>query len=208
MAYISQLGIRASDILTCWLLQTPYSIPIFVSELHNGANMLLLHWHYFRRGEDPTSLAKGREKSQLSELTEEQFKFVIESYHRFREINQTRKFWTPAPTTLDYHESLDVEAGQRDSKWDDPLYWVSQMFEVPPTGWLPRLGYRISGVPEHYLHDLHLQPERQREVQQLREGEPQQHRKQQEQASVHKQQHSRQVDYGPQPAQRYWPPHL
>lgn len=41
--------------------------------------MLLAHWFYYRRNYNPLEI-KNRSKTLLSDLTEEQFDFMVESY--------------------------------------------------------------------------------------------------------------------------------
>jgi len=58
-------------------------MPEFVQELHNSANILLAHWHYYRRGIDPL-LIENRESTMLSELTSEEYKFVVKAYTQMK----------------------------------------------------------------------------------------------------------------------------
>ena len=59
--------------------QLRYTIPRFVQELQWGGGVLLAHWFYYRRNYNPLEI-KNRPKTLLSDLTDEQFAFMVESY--------------------------------------------------------------------------------------------------------------------------------
>jgi hypothetical protein len=72
-------------------LETRYSLPEFVAELHHGANILLAHWHYYRRDVDPLSVQGGtRSSTILSALTPEQFNFMIKICKHMEKIGKIR----------------------------------------------------------------------------------------------------------------------
>ena len=61
--------------------QLRYTIPRFVQELQWGGGVLLTHWFYYRRNLNPLEMAgNSRSKTLLSDLTDEQFGFMVESY--------------------------------------------------------------------------------------------------------------------------------
>jgi len=62
-------------------LRERYSLPGFVEELQQGANVLLYHWHYYRRKVDPSLLTgRDRQKTMLKAMTEEEFGFIQKSW--------------------------------------------------------------------------------------------------------------------------------
>ncbi|KAM7208941.1 hypothetical protein V8F20_000819 [Naviculisporaceae sp. PSN 640] len=87
-----------------------YSSPEFVQNLHEGANTLILHWHYWRRKANPLEIPD-HHNSSLKDLTDAEFEFVKRSYETMQVI--------PSGT-----ERLPVE-----DTWEHELFWISQMFE-------------------------------------------------------------------------------
>jgi hypothetical protein len=65
--------------------QKGYSLPTFVEDLHEGANVLLAYWHYYRTDEDLEKVeCIDRHRSRLADLGAEQFSFVRESCRLMR----------------------------------------------------------------------------------------------------------------------------
>ncbi|KAK3331053.1 hypothetical protein B0H66DRAFT_613055 [Apodospora peruviana] len=100
--------------------ESRYSLPHFVEELQMGANIILVHWHYYRRQANPLTITDQLD-SPLSELTPEEFDFVVKSY-KFME-----KRWTEMKILLEQ------------KNWEHEYYWVSQMFDT--NMWAPKPGF-------------------------------------------------------------------
>lgn len=57
-----------------------------MEDLHEGANILLAHWHYYRTDEDPLEVdVIDKHRSRLQDLGAEQFTFVKKSCRVMRE---------------------------------------------------------------------------------------------------------------------------
>lgn len=57
-----------------------------MEELHEGANILLAHWHYYRTDEDPLEVdIMDQHRSRLADLKPEQFSLVKRSCVVMRE---------------------------------------------------------------------------------------------------------------------------
>ncbi|KAL2113315.1 hypothetical protein VUR80DRAFT_4640 [Thermomyces stellatus] len=96
-----------------------YSLPQVVEDLHEGANVLLAYWHYYRTDEDPLEVDPiDRHRSRLADLGAEQFSFVKKSCAVMREKR---------------------EEFRRYPNWDDELYWVCRMFDKV---WSPGESFR------------------------------------------------------------------
>ncbi|KXJ92501.1 hypothetical protein Micbo1qcDRAFT_160243 [Microdochium bolleyi] len=89
---------------------TYYSLPLFVEQLQFGANIVLLHWHYYKRGFNPlrTDWSSVKDKAIWSTLTMEQRQFLCDSWRYFED-----------------RAARPVEK----MTWKNELYFVAQMFE-------------------------------------------------------------------------------
>ena len=57
-----------------------------MEDLHEGANILLAYWHYYRTDEDPLEVdVIDRHRSRLADLGAEQFSFIKKSCAVMRE---------------------------------------------------------------------------------------------------------------------------
>ena len=74
-------------------------MPRFVEDLHEGANILLAHWHYYRTDEDPLEVdVNDKHRSRLQDLGAEQFSFVKKSCRVMREKSEFLPFSFPFPS--------------------------------------------------------------------------------------------------------------
>ncbi|KAK7750244.1 hypothetical protein SLS62_007874 [Diatrype stigma] len=105
-----------------------YSLPEQVEAIQEGANIILSHWHYYKRGFNPLKTdwkkAKGK-KTVWAELTEDEIAHLVQICRSYRD---------PAP--------IDP---------DGDHYWTSQMFEE---NWRPKksneilqLNTRLNSLP-------------------------------------------------------------
>lgn len=129
--------------------------PENIIELHESANIILAHWHYFNCSTDPTTLSnneKARAKSPLKKLSDEQLKTVQDIWSR---VNKWKARDSPcSPPSPSSRSPLDVciwmtglltcgdvvelLPGSNDEQWPawcQPLYFAAQMFDVD---WRPR----------------------------------------------------------------------
>lgn len=61
-----------------------------MTEVQKGANIILAHWHYYKRDYDPLNMdLRQREKTFLNFLEIEQLSFLVQSY---REAHKQRKY--------------------------------------------------------------------------------------------------------------------
>ena len=52
-----------------------------MTELQRGANIILAHWHYYKKDFDPLNMdIRMREKTCLNFLTVEQLTFIVQSF--------------------------------------------------------------------------------------------------------------------------------
>lgn len=64
-----------------------------MEDLHEGANVLLAYWHYYRTDEDPLEVDPiDRHRSRLADLGAEQFSFVKKSCAVMREKSKSTIF--------------------------------------------------------------------------------------------------------------------
>jgi hypothetical protein len=57
-------------------------MPSYIQELHQGANILLAHFHYCNKGSHPFSLKRNFPAS-MAELNEDQVQFVVRTAEYF-----------------------------------------------------------------------------------------------------------------------------
>lgn len=95
-----------------------YSLPSFVRELQESANVILFHWHYYKSGIDPLSMDwDQRAKTPLADLSQDEIMFLINTWQRMKDREETiRNMWNKG---LHFHS----------------LYFVAQMFEQK---WSPK----------------------------------------------------------------------
>ena len=61
-----------------------------MEDLHEGANVLLAYWHYYRTDEDPLEVeAFDRHRSRLVDVGAEQFSFLRKSCNVMREKSES-----------------------------------------------------------------------------------------------------------------------
>lgn len=97
--------------------------PENIVELHESANIILAHWHYFNCSTDPTNLTdKSRAKSPLKELSDEQLRTVQAIWSRV----MSWKASAPNEGSL----LSDGSYGYKWPAWCEPLYFAGQMFDV------------------------------------------------------------------------------
>ncbi|KAI1204573.1 uncharacterized protein F4807DRAFT_465484 [Annulohypoxylon truncatum] len=108
-----------------------YDLELFVEKLQEGANIILSHWHYYKRDvndfmtktdsrADYKEKKKG-EKAVWSELDSDEMEFLVETRQAYVEKEEQRS----APM-----------------EFEDDLYFVSQMFEE---GWRPKPTFVSNG---------------------------------------------------------------
>ncbi|KAJ9134634.1 hypothetical protein NKR23_g10060 [Pleurostoma richardsiae] len=98
-----------------------YSLPLFVRELQEGANVILLHWHYLNCDIDPLTVDwSNARKTSLPNLDKDQLSFVVRAWEMMRSREE------------DVRANLDTN----NYRWS--LYFTSQMFEK---NWAPRATY-------------------------------------------------------------------
>lgn len=63
--------------------------------MHESANIVLAHWHYFNCSTDPSDLDEmSRSKSPLKDLTPEQFETVKQLWHSAKEsLPEVKDLW-------------------------------------------------------------------------------------------------------------------
>ncbi|KAM7220078.1 hypothetical protein V8F06_004592 [Rhypophila decipiens] len=112
------------------LCNARYSQPEFVQDLHHSANIIIVHWHYWRRNVNPLTIENHR-ASPLSHLSDSEFNFVVDSHK-----------------TMD-SMSDDIEAMRKQDKWEHELFWISKMFGQ----WSGEAGF-IASVVKRESDDL------------------------------------------------------
>ncbi|KAJ4389636.1 hypothetical protein N0V93_007108 [Gnomoniopsis smithogilvyi] len=99
-----------------------YSI---IAEMHESANVVLAHWHYFNCSINLETLDEtARSKSPLRRLTPEQFQTMRSLWVRMRLWKAGR----PQYATPDENQR-DLFTNDLGFKWCHPLYFAAQMFE-------------------------------------------------------------------------------
>ncbi|CAJ2510526.1 Uu.00g133350.m01.CDS01 [Anthostomella pinea] len=92
-----------------------YCLPHFVEQLQEGANILLIHWHYYKSGFNPLDMARKLPKKAIwGDMCSEELQLLMETCQAFKD--RARQ---PLETM----------------QYDDDLYFVSQMWEE---NWLPK----------------------------------------------------------------------
>jgi hypothetical protein len=121
-----------------------YSLPYFVQELQKSCNGILHHWHYYQCKPFPgPNEPQERNKSMLVDLSEEQFRLVSDTQND-RHVQRHLAIWeqsrknngkvdTP-PREVPLAGDTAYVGSQVRYDWDDPFYWISQMFA---SGWRP-----------------------------------------------------------------------
>jgi hypothetical protein len=104
-----------------------YTLPAFVEELQASTTLLVQYWHYYntRPWPDPLNPFE-RHKSCASNISSADCEVVLMGLTelsvvqqlKYRKVLKENNFTIP-PEVTGYH-AMD---------WDDPLYWVSQMYE-------------------------------------------------------------------------------
>ncbi|KAI1499551.1 hypothetical protein F5X99DRAFT_273021 [Biscogniauxia marginata] len=97
-----------------------YDLAPFVEKLQEGANIILSHWHYYKRDFDPLADGSGsNEKTGWGTASHTEIQFLAESYREYKN-----------------RENMRVERQPLEKMtWEDDLYFVSQMFEE---NWQPK----------------------------------------------------------------------
>lgn len=97
-----------------------FSLPKFVRDLQESANVILIHWHYYKSGLDPLLINwDQRAKTPLADLSQDEIMFLINTWQRMKDkdLQETvRNMWEVG---LHFHT----------------LYFVAQMFEQK---WSPK----------------------------------------------------------------------
>ncbi|KAI0017831.1 hypothetical protein F4780DRAFT_570727 [Xylariomycetidae sp. FL0641] len=96
-----------------------YTLESFVESLQEGGNIILSHWHYYKRDLQPLALDLNPKSSAVySELLPHESELLTEAVQAY----EIRERW-PMVKATGYH------------RFDEDLYFVSQMFEE---NWQPR----------------------------------------------------------------------
>lgn len=102
-----------------------------IRDIHESANIILAHWHYFNCSTDPWKLKSekqknARSKTPLRALTPEQLTIVQELWLGIQKWRETK---------LHDDELYDKKTEKWWTKWCHSLYFADQMFD---TSWKPR----------------------------------------------------------------------
>jgi hypothetical protein len=118
-----------------------YSLPEFVQSLQGTCNGILHHWHYFQCKPLPDpSIPWSRSASMLTDLPPVYYNIIIQALMEPR-VQQQLERWK-----RDHADDADEDRRRAHLKhadqadWDNPWYWVSQMF-IPD--WLPHATFKI-----------------------------------------------------------------
>lgn len=124
-----------------------------MEDLHEGANILLAHWHYYRTDEDPLEVnVIDKHRSRLQNLGAEQFSFVKKSCRVMREKSEFPRpsivvgvvgvifyAWGFLPFWDRWVLTGAGEEFRQYPNWDDEVYWVCRMFDKD---WSPGESFR------------------------------------------------------------------
>lgn len=135
-------------------VQVRYTIPQFVEELQEGCNIMLMHWHYYncRPYPDPDK-PQEKQKSFLADLEPMQYNLVMETIRRpeiqrhleiFKNERENNGEVSSPSSPKEKDPSRDYGGSQDIMDWDEPFYWVSQMFEED---WRPHRTYMREKEP-------------------------------------------------------------
>lgn len=106
--------------------------PDVIEELHKAANILLYHWHYYNRERDMSKLEFDSAPVTKECMVRDEFEFVKSTW-----IEMKLKGKDPLPVVESRALTLYclVESGeiakirQCDMRWENPLFWISYMFD-------------------------------------------------------------------------------
>ncbi|KAI5917058.1 hypothetical protein F4810DRAFT_94259 [Camillea tinctor] len=91
-----------------------YDLAPFVEKLQEGANIILSHWHYYKRDFNPLAAgSRGNDKIGWGSTSSSEIQFLAQSYREYKDRE-------PIKTERQPLERMT---------WEDDLYFVSQMFE-------------------------------------------------------------------------------
>ncbi|KAI1445036.1 hypothetical protein F5Y02DRAFT_387615 [Annulohypoxylon stygium] len=128
-----------------------YDLESFVERHQEGANIILSHWHYYKRDLNlmlANRESKGKEEEEEDEEKEkEKEKEEKEEKGEKKKADRTEKVWSEldsdeaeliAETKRGYEQRVQ-DQDLAPMRWEDDLYFVSQMLDE---GWKPRDTFR------------------------------------------------------------------
>ncbi|KFA69180.1 hypothetical protein S40285_00095 [Stachybotrys chlorohalonatus IBT 40285] len=118
-----------------------YSLPEFVQSLQGTCNGILHHWHYFQCKPLPDpSIPWSRSASMLTDLPPVYYNIIIKALMEPRVQQQLERWKRDHADDADEDRRLAHLKHADQADWDNPWYWVSQMF-IPD--WLPHATFKI-----------------------------------------------------------------
>lgn len=120
-----------------------------------------MHWHYYNCRPYPNpEKPQEKQNSFLADLTPMQYNLVMDTIQRpeiqrhleiFRKERENNGEVASPPPPEQEHYAREYRGSQSTMDWDEPYYWVSQMFEED---WRPHKTYMREKEPQRAPPDL------------------------------------------------------
>jgi hypothetical protein len=116
-------------------------LPKFIEEVHQGANILLAHFHYYIGDLELLKIDwKERHKTRLAHLSTHEVGYYYYVVELLKEKSRGKYIYTGREGGMaNVRIVRAVKAAHDLNLYEDELYFVSQMFE---TDWKPKDGFR------------------------------------------------------------------